>query len=370
MDSFKKIIIIARSIYPSDFPRSYRATELAIELARKGNNVTLYAVLGNYDYSNFEKEYGLKVKNIGHMLFSTLDSDGKIRNNIFDKILWKLFNRILEFPDIELMFHMPKLLKREKNTDVLITIAMPHPIHWGCAFTRKLFKKKFPTIWISDCGDPYIGNKSIKNKPFFYFKILENFFLNQSDFITIPVKEAISCYNKKFHHKFRIIPQGFRIENHDNNLVILNNIPTFAYAGSFYKGIRDPIFFINYLLSLDCDFKFIIYTNDVSLIDPLIFKIKHKIEIRKQIPRNELLQILSQMDFLVNFENNSQTQSPSKLIDYTITGRPILSISERNFNINIFLEFLNRNYTNQLPKIKIDEYDIKNVVLKFETLFS
>ena len=82
----KKILIISRTILPAKNPRAYRATELAKELARLGNNVTLYAVLGNYDYTQFELEHSLKVSNIGKMLFATYNSDEKIRNNIVDKI--------------------------------------------------------------------------------------------------------------------------------------------------------------------------------------------------------------------------------------------------------------------------------------------
>lgn len=91
----RKILIISRIIIPAQNPRAYRATELAKELARHGHEVILYAVLGNYDYSDFEKKNKLKVSNIGKMMFSTYNSDEKIRNNLFDKISNKLFNKII-----------------------------------------------------------------------------------------------------------------------------------------------------------------------------------------------------------------------------------------------------------------------------------
>ena len=42
---------------------------------------------------------------------------------------------------------------------------------------------------------------------------------------------------------------------------------------------------------------------------------------------------MSKMDFLINLENLNKEQSPSKLIDYAISKRPIFSFNQNNFNI-------------------------------------
>ena len=73
------------------------------------------------------------------------------------------------------------------------------------------------------------------------------------------------------------------------------------------------------------------------------------------------------MDFLINLENEKSNQVPSKVIDYTLSKRPILSINKDNFNENEFLDFLNGKYDKAI-KIKIEDYDIKNVVNQFEQL--
>jgi hypothetical protein len=246
-----KIIIISRSIFPSQFPRSFRATELAIQLAKRNHDVTLYGVLGKYDYKQFEKTNNVKVKNIGKMFFATLNSEGIFRNTLFDKVLWKLLNRIIEYPDIELLFKMPEIIRHEKQSNVLITVGMPYPIHWGCALSKFLYKNYFPQTWIADCGDPYMGNKVINNRPFFYFKYIEKWFCKKADYITIPLEEAKKGYYTEFHQKIKIIPQGFNF-NHglNSDIYIKNPVPTFAYAGSFYKGFRDPSLFLDYLVKM------------------------------------------------------------------------------------------------------------------------
>ena len=106
------ILLISRIIYPALSPRAFRTTELARELARQGHNVTVYAVLGNYDYSDFEKETGVKIRNIGKMILGSGDSEGNHRYTLIDKILYHALHRLIEYPDIELMFKIPCIIKK------------------------------------------------------------------------------------------------------------------------------------------------------------------------------------------------------------------------------------------------------------------
>ncbi len=362
----KRILIISQTIFPAQYPRSYRATELAKELAKQGHEVILYATLGNYNYSNFEKENNLKVKNIGKMWFAKLNSVDIGKRAFLDKALGRVFNRLIEFPDIELMFRMPGILKKERRIDLLISVAMPHPIHWGCAMARSLSPNEFPQKWVADCGDPYMGNKFRKTKHLFYFKYLEKWFCKKADYITIPVDGAREGYYHEFHNKIKVIPQGFRFNIYDIQSKQPNNvIPTFAYSGIFYKGFREPTPFLEYLTSVKTPFKFIIYTPDQSLIEPYLSRLAGKIEVRAYVPRNELLKTLSTMDFLINIENGTSVQSPSKLIDYALTKRPILSFTSDAIPEATFLEFLQGDYTNQFIVQNIDQYRIENVAKSF-----
>jgi len=63
----KKILIVCRSFYPEISPRSLRATELAEEFARQGHEVTIIFPTKGRDYSSFEKEYGLRIINLGKL---------------------------------------------------------------------------------------------------------------------------------------------------------------------------------------------------------------------------------------------------------------------------------------------------------------
>jgi hypothetical protein len=63
---------------------------------------------------------------------------------------------------------------------------------------------------------------------------------------------------------------------------------------------------------------------------------------------------LSKSDFLVNIDNAESVQSPSKLIDYKIAGRPILNIKKGKIDEKIVDEFLDFNiwleYVTSLPR--------------------
>lgn len=362
--SKKKIVIISRTLLPSQAPRSQRTTELAKELARIGHDVTVYAVLGEYDYSYFEKTHNLKVKNIGKMKFATLNSDGHFKSSLLRSILSKPFSKLIEYPDIELSFKVAKILKKERDIDLLITIAVPFPIHWGAAYATKYFKYNNINTWVADCGDPYMGNRF--SKRLFYFKYVEKWFCSKVDYLTIPIKEAKEGYYEEFHNKVKVIPQGFNFEEIIITDKITNNsVVTFIYAGVFYKGIRDPRPFLDYLCKLDIDFKFIVFTKSKSLIESYKSFLEDKLQIRDYIPRAELLNVMSQADFLVNFENDTEVQSPSKLIDYALSKRPILSVNSHNINKDVINQFLNRDYTNQFVINNVEQYNIENVANKF-----
>lgn len=364
-----KIVIISRVIFPKIAPRSMRATELAKEFVRQGHDVTLYGLLGNYDYSNFEKETGVRVRSLGRTYFAKVNSDDSYKFNKLDKFLKRIFGKILEFPDIELMKNTYHVLKKEKNIDLVISVAIPYPIHWGVALYSSLNPRFSKNVtWVADCGDPYMGNPFMKHP--FYFKYMEKWFCNKTDFISIPIEEAKRAYFPEYKHKLRVIPQGFNFtEPNLKGLYKKNDKPTFIYSGTFYEGVRDPRPFLDLLIELNKDFRFIIYTKNIKLLEKYKGVLKDKLIIRDYVSRPELLTQLSQADFLINFENNTSLQSPSKLIDYALSGRPILSINTvQEINKEMVLDFLNSNYEKATIVENIEQYDIKNVAIQFLNL--
>ena len=205
-------------------------------------------------------------------------------------------------------------------------------------------------------------------KPF-YFRFPEKSFCRTADFITVPIPEAIEGYYPEFHGKIRVIPQGFKFEL-PGPLVDspLHKCPTFAYSGAFIPGLRDPRPLLDYLSTVQIPFRFICFTRQAGLILPYKDKFGERLEIREFIPRNELLRTLAEMDFVVNLENRVAMQSPSKLIDYAIANRPILSVDPLELPYAKINEFLEGNYQRRLVIPDLERYQIQNVACEFISL--
>lgn len=362
----KKIVLISLATYPYQSPRSMRTDELAKEFVRQGHTVILYVLIGDYDYTTYEQETGIQIKPLGEPYLFNFNHKKGVSFNLFMKIINKLIGKFLELPFIELLFNTYSVLKYEKDVDMLITVAVPYPLHWGAALYATKYPSKFKnTIWIADCGDPYMGNDFHK-KPF-YFKYIEKWFCSKAHFISVPLEKAQFGYFPEFYNKIRIIPQGFNFE--ETRIIknyVKNSVPTFIYAGIFYEKLRDPRPLLDYLISLDIDFKFIVYTKNPDFLKDYKSKLAGKLEVYNYIPRNELIFKMSQADFLLNLENPSTVHSPSKLIDYALSQRPILSINT-NLEIDIALinDFMNGNYEKSLHIGDVEQYNIKNVAKKF-----
>ena len=123
-----RVLIISRNTFPHQSPRGFRTAELSEELVRQGHDVIVYSITGEYDYDHYMSETGVQIKRIP-TLFDKNTNDKSRKLNLIDRLLQRFFSRSLFYPDIELMYRVPKILEKEKDVDLLITIAYPHTIH-------------------------------------------------------------------------------------------------------------------------------------------------------------------------------------------------------------------------------------------------
>lgn len=361
-----KIVYITKAYYPSQSARSLRATELAQQFARLGHDVTVYTVIGLTDYAEYTAQTGVKVKLLPTKWIMGTLPKSKIRT-FFIRLLSVLTNKYTEFPNIEFMSLVPKLLSSERRVDLLITSAVPYPIHFGAARAKKKLGDAFPKTWVSDCGDPFMGNNI--SKPFFWFKYLELNWGKMTDYVTIPIKEAASAYYPNVQVKIHIIPQGFDFSTVKVDADFQgNDIPHFAYTGTIYPGYRDLSTFLEYLCTVKEDFRFYVYTKNLESVGRFKSRLNEKLILNGYIPRKELIFQLSQMDFLINLTNHTKAQLPSKLIDYGLSGRPILDISTPFQEADQFSSFIKRDYSRAHAIENIQQYNIKNIAEQFISL--
>lgn len=365
----KKILLVCASFYPVNSPRSFRATGLAKEFARQDHLVTVITPKTRGLHDEFEKNHNLTIKDLGRRKWKSVIVKGRGINRLIRRFLFRFPMLLFEYPNIELLWMVKKVLKYESGYDLLVSIAVPYPVHWGVAAIRSS-SHPITKVWVADCGDPYVGDRTDSFRKPFYFKYIEKWFCRKTNYITVPIEAAKSAYFQEFHDKIRVIPQGFElgiIKIPDFKKIF--DYPIFAYAGGFIPGKRDPKPFLSILSKCNKSFRFVIYTSHKNILIPYKKILGDKLEIREYIPREELLKALSAMDFLVNLDNNTNTQLPSKLIDYAITGRPVLNVTA-NFNTAVLTEFLDGNYNRKMKLECLDNYDIRLVAAKFIQLCS
>lgn len=364
MTKKKRILIVSGGFYPKTTPRALRTTELAIELSKQGHEVAVYFPAKELNYKSFEEKHNVRINDLGPIRFNGIQLKGNKIQLLIRRLIRRILQVVIEWPDIQLMLQVVKKLKTENRHDLIVSVAVPYPIHWGVAFIQGK-SHKIAEYWVADCGDPYMGDTTDSFRKIFYFKYIEKWFCRKADFITVPFKGAISAYYPEFHEKIRVIPQGFSFDK--LNLPVYKKtsaFPLFAYAGSFIPGRRDPGEMLKFLSSCDRSFKFIVYTSQKGMFVPFMNLLKDKLEIRDIISHDELLKVLAGMDFLINFDNNTTTQLPSKLIDYSITGRPVLNITS-NFDFSILLEFMDGVYDRKMLLDPPDNYNIREIAKKF-----
>jgi len=356
-----KILIISRNTWPLQGPRAFRTAELSEQLAKLGHQVILYTIHGKYDYTEYEKSTGVIMRDIPHKLAIT-GNDGSFRYNLFDKFMYHYFHRLLLWPEIEFYFAVDKIIRDNADADLLITIAVPHTIHSGAARSKKKHPNAFPKVWIADCGDPFFLNPFMKAPK--YFEKYERQWCETVDYIAVPTEGSKDGYFPEYREKIRVIPQGFNFSKTPIGIYTKNEVPTFVFAGRVYPGKRDVRSFMDYLLSRNHPYKF-----KLLMHKPL--DVKYEIESNHQIEyitgkgRKEVIEECSKADFLINVINPNGAQTPSKLIDYGISGRPVLNISNDFCEQKAFEEFCNGDYHRKLILPDLDQYKIENVAQQF-----
>ena len=364
------IHILTAHFYPQLHPRAFRSSELAAELVKRGHRVTVtnLTTVEDFDYMSFTEKTGVDVRNLGlyHLKTDNLE-------NVQNTWLYHTYRFLVEYLFAGNLFRHSSIIAKRINidhdTDAVIALSKPFMNVLAISRYVKRHGKKFVTI--VDSGDPFSNSKQTKTA--FWFKWVEKWTYKFYDYLTIPTENAIPLYAPMIDkEKIRIIPQGFRMDSLKLYEGSFDGPIRMAYAGVFYFDIRNPEFLFAYLNTLSIDYEFYLFMRDCNaLVDDLLAKypsVKPHVRI-STMPHDELITELSRMHFLINIENLSNTQMPSKLIDYGMTGRPIFSCNKTNFSPEKFNRFVNGDYS-EAYNVDVKKYDIRVIAQQFENLIT
>lgn len=376
----KKILVVSYFFYPEITPRAFRTYELVKEFCKQGDKVTL--VVPNKE---LYRKNPVKIENLSIIYSSSPLKNVSTPAKAINKNATFKNAAIRKVKDIGLYFFPREvfgtydtgitevLYSLNEEFDAVLSISHPLSIHLSvmlAAFKNKTLRK---SLKIAEFSDPMF--KGQLSSTFASNWLFGYFFSKTFKYFVVPVSDAIPSFMPfKSKEKIKVIPQGFDLSEYTTAEYIPNKTITFAYAGSFYKDLRNPQYFLDFLTRLDCNFIFKLYIPKSSayftdLVKSYANRIQGKLEISDFIPRPKLIYELSKADFLVNFSNENTKMVPSKLIDYAIAGRPIISFNSSTFNKNTFSDFLKRDYS-QAVHINTEDYDIRNIVMSFKSIFN
>lgn len=389
-----KILIISYYYPPELTPRAFRTYELIKEFCEKGHEVVLIlpqkpeykeqtfcppnlkiiCVASSHEQMRFQDNVSIAVENtskkrLNNKLFKRL----KLIKAKIEKIKTRSEYYFFQANDRSFIKNVYKILKYENgNYNLLISICWPIETHIGTSigliFNKNLRKIK---VKVAEYSDPFSTEQTYNI--FWGYKIVDLIVGKLFDYIVVPTPKAISSYKlfKDLDH-IKVIPQAFNLTEYSLLDYKPSKVKTFAYAGTFYTESRNPIKFAKYLTTINIPFMFIIYTLKESYDSKLIVHeieelLNEKVELHFNIERKQLIKELSGIDFLLNFENATTNQIPSKVIDYAIAKRPICPISTINNQFEEFEEFLEGNYDKQVI-INVEDYNIVRIAQQFINL--
>ena len=365
-----KILMITRSYPPLRNPRAFRSYELLRGFCERRICTDLIAPEGikriNDDlWGYYPVTYGgdYDAKNLGTKQYSSLK-----------KYIRKISSYFLGDSPSNILYsiYLFRLLLKNRllnHYDAVVVISYPFYNLVAVSLFAKMFS--LDVRLIADCGDPLYHNPSFVKAS--YLKWFERWVLKSFDYVTIPFEDAQKAYQEYISQgKIRVIPQGFHMIDIPVGMYQGNLIPTFCYAGVFYEQIRNPEFFFEHLMMIQGDFRFIVYALDEPFTQSLLVKyqvrLKDRLVVMPPVDREDLILAMAKMDFVINFDNDNETQRPSKLIDYAMSRRPILSFNRQTFRPEVFQAFLTGDYSEQYH-VDLEQYDIRRVVDQFEALF-
>ncbi|WP_335904143.1 hypothetical protein [Shewanella algae] len=381
----KAVLITTFFFYPDNTPRSFRITSLARKFIENGYQVTL---LTRYDCdkSLLPKELkdiniiGLSKRPLEVMALNSSPNDIGTGKRVVKNLKTFVRKLILYFiPDGHKLPYAFKLASRLKGLNledfqVIISNSNPFVVHLGTSMALR--SKRYRGISIAETGDPYFYSQF---KLAFYQKYIEKNVLKTFKYITVPLESAVDDYaNFNLKDKVKVIPHGFYFDDIKLEPFNKSNVVRFAFAGRLYKDIRNPTSFLSFLESncKNLNFEFHIYTDSknketMEILYPWSKVFDGKLVIHDLLSRDDCIKVLSQMDFLINFCNDTTNQSPSKIIDYVLSNRPFISISNAFLDLEKerFIKFLSSNYSDYIPQ-DISKYNINSVFKLFEEIIN
>lgn len=230
-----------------------------------------------------------------------------------------------------------EMLYREDPFSSLLAVAFPiEALQTGMLFKRVHQEVRFVT-YSTDTWYRHPVLASLRNRIFFSNRIVRKerdayrgadyCFFSQE--IYRDSKEFLyPISGKAFPLKYIVAPPSDKIEFGAGD-----GKKHIVYAGTFSKIFRNPQYFLevldflfkNYRLEMCIDF-YLTTQACADMVKALKERYPGKVFLYPPVSGDEIKRIIRKADILLNFSNDLDSFSPSKIFDYLATGRPIIDV--------------------------------------------
>lgn len=394
-----KILLITYTFLPDVTPRSMRWSQLKNHWQSEGHEVHVITAPSSEVNDTSQEQNIVRVEEnyIGKMRKKimlrgntssaeniTTDRRFKFLGNILKSTLSKIYKfslKSFQWPDYAWTWilssrkEVKAYLDRAGPFDLMISVSHPFSSHLVAYF----IKKDLPHLrWIIDIGDPFCFLNEAQPNNFKIYESLnkkvEGKVMEKSELISVTTNETKQEYARifpKLRNKINVIPplvdekslKVVDISKQSKNK--LSGPIKLVYTGTLYSKIRNPSCFLEILEEVakisrrEIEMHFFGLTNDldISSLPSFSFELNFHGEVSKEKIHKEILSA----NILVNIGNSTYYQLPSKLVDYSAYGKPILNISSiENDSSSAFLEDYS-NYLNIYTKKELQKNDYENI---------
>ncbi len=261
-----------------------------------------------------------------------------------------LFNILKELtvPDIGIFFlnrltkAAAQLIQEQDIQNVLIT-SPPHSTQLIGLKLKKIFKEKINLL--VDYRDSWnmVGmfRKRLPILQYFNAAWEKQVLLNADHFIyhSPPVLKKILGTVPDIGPKATLIMNGFdkdMVSDHQRRIErSLDTAPTIGYFGVLHatrRNYRNPNLFFQGLLESKKKFKLFL-CGDIHIDYSWTDRLGDMLEIKKEVPHKEAIQLMRQMDLLLVIHLHAEGTDeviPGKLFEYMLAERPILVVGPKN----------------------------------------
>lgn len=338
-----KILIITPYYFPLENPRAYRWKKLADFFMKEGHHVTVLTADDHLKSSSTIRE---KIIRTGYSTpdkkwTTSTDADRKIKGGQWLKRIMKT----AMWPDESMYWIKPALSTSKKLLDKETfdwVISVSHPFTSHIIASKLLSKYSFR--WMVDIGDPfYHHERAPRNNDLLWRRrnrLVEKSVLQNCNAISVTNHALKDIYLKDYDISTPLIvapPIMTLKQNDDCDLSKSKDHIHIGYFGTFYDGIRPveeiqkgwknlrsnvPIH-LHFFGAIKDNHKKAIRRLDLS-VDQLSF--------HGNIPRSQLIATMKSMDYLMNVENLTTHQLPSKWADYLSSEIAILNIGKNRLH--------------------------------------